>query len=167
MLAHIHPSSLWFTVGLSPNFKSKGYPAQSPDPAQDRQVPRAALPTSGVTIGRSKSSLLSEGVTPPSSLILAHAPDQNPPLASLCKACTKGLCRLLPVPAGSWPFPTLSLQSVLRCLDPYPAASVRCFYPFLPRQLRPHLTRDRFGTRNTPCTTTSHRGAHFGAAVIR
>jgi len=78
-----------------------------------------------------------------------------------------GSLQVLPVPAGSWPFPTLVLQSVLRCLDPYPAASVRCVYPFLPGQLRPHLTRDRFGTRETPCTTTSHRGAHFGAAVIR
>jgi hypothetical protein len=31
-----------------------------------------------------------------------------------------GLCRLSSVPAGRWPFPTLSLQSLRRCLDPLP-----------------------------------------------
>ena len=31
-----------------------------------------------------------------------------------------GLCRLSPVPAGRWPFPTLSLQSVRRPLGPIP-----------------------------------------------
>jgi hypothetical protein len=116
---------------------------------------------------RSESSSLSEGVTLPSSLVPAHASDQNPPSASRC-ARAQGLCRLLSAPAGSWPFPTLVLQSVLRCLDPYPVASIRCIYPLLPGQLRPHLTRDRFGTRTfNPCTTTSHRGSVYEAAVIR
>ena len=35
-----------------------------------------------------------------------------------------------------------------RCLDPYPAASLRCLYPFLPEGHRPHLRRHRFGTLN-------------------
>ena len=47
------------------------------------------------------------------------------------------LCRLSSVPAGRWPFPTLSPQSLYGCLDPYPAASLRCYDPLLsgPRQL--------------------------------
>jgi len=65
------------------------------------------------------SCILSDGVTHPSSLILAHAPDQIPP-AVFDLTITTGLCMLSPVPAGRWPFPTLSLQSLRRCLDPLP-----------------------------------------------
>ena len=50
-----------------------------------------------------------------------------------------GLCRLLPIPAGRWTFPTLSLDSLCRCLDPYPAMSSWCTRPFLPRRLRLHI----------------------------
>ena len=91
------------------------------------------------------SCIMSEGITPPSSLILAHAPDQNPP-AVFDLTITTGLCRLPQAPAGRWPFPTLSLQSLRRCLDPYPAVSFRCTCPLLPGRQRPHLKRDRFGT---------------------
>ena len=50
------------------------------------------------------------------------------------------LCRLRSAPAGRWPFPVLSLQSLLGCLDPYPAALLRCFCPFLPGEHRSHPT---------------------------
>ncbi len=56
------------------------------------------------------------------------------------------LCRLLSVPAGRWPFTTLSLKSLRRCLDHYPAVSSWCICPILPRKQRPHLRRHRFGT---------------------
>jgi hypothetical protein len=46
-----------------------------------RQVPRAPLPTQGVTCGGVTSRITSEGVTPPSSLLRAHAPDHIPPAA--------------------------------------------------------------------------------------
>jgi len=65
------------------------------------------------------------------------------------------LCRLLPVPAGRWPFPTLSLQSLHSCLDPCPAASFRCIYPFLPGKHRPRLRGKRLGTPNILCNATS------------
>ena len=61
-------------------------------------------------------------------------------------AYTPGLRRLLPAPAGAWTFPTLSPQSLQRRLDPYPAVSLRCSYPFLPEGHRPHLRSERFGT---------------------
>ncbi len=54
----------------------------------------------------------SGSITFPSSLILTHAPDQNPPGVFDFFTITPGLCRLLSAPAGSWPFPTLSPQSV-------------------------------------------------------
>jgi len=49
-------------------------------------------------------------------------------------SCMPGLCRLLRVPAVRWSFPTLSLQSLYRCLDPYPAVSSECIYPLLPQK---------------------------------
>ncbi len=54
-------------------------PALCPGPAKTHQVPRAPLPTIGVTYCGVMSSTTSEGVTPPSSLLRTHAPDQIPP----------------------------------------------------------------------------------------
>jgi hypothetical protein len=68
---------------------------------------------------------------------------------------TASLCRLLRVPAGRWPFPTLSLQSLRRCLDPYPAAFLQCICSLLPEGQRPHLRRQRFGTPDCPYNATS------------
>ena len=68
---------------------------------------------------------------------------------------SQGLCRLSPVPAGRWPFPTLSLQSLRRRLDPYPAVSSRCDCPLLPWKRRPHATGNAFGTREYPCKAVS------------
>jgi len=95
------------------------------------------------------SRIKSEGIALPSSLIRAHASVQNPP-AVFDSTTATGLCRLLPVPAGRWPFPTLSLQSLRRCLDPYPGVSFQCTCPLLPGRQRPHLKRDRFGTPKIP-----------------
>jgi len=112
---------------------------------QHRHAPRAPLPASGVTSCGVMFNTTSDGVTHPSSLILAHAPNQIPP-AVFNLTITTGLCRLSPIPAGSWPFPTLSLQSLRRRLDPYPAVSSWCSCSLLPRRQRPHLRRHRFGT---------------------
>lgn len=76
----------------------------------------------------------------------------SPPRWSLgrgvCAGCRESL-------AGPWPFPTLSLPSLWRCLDPYPAVFVRCAYPFLPQRQRPHVTGNTFGTRENPCKAIS------------
>ena len=119
--------------------------AECPEPL----CPWRALPAHGAT-----SRVASEDITPPSSLIRAHASDPVPPGASVVPR-TPGPCRLSPVPAGGWPFPTLSLQSLRRRLDPYPAASLECTCPFLPREHRPHATEDAFDTRNCPFSTSS------------
>jgi len=79
----------------------------------------------------------------------------------------KGLRRLLPVPAGRWPFPTLSLQSLRRCLDPYPAVSFQCSCSLLPRRQRPHLRRHRFGTPNYPYNATSTGNSFSGLQSFR
>ena len=90
------------------------------------------------------------GVTRPSQLILAHAPDHNPP-ADFGFPISAGLCRLLRAPAGKWPFPTLSLRSLYRCLGPYPATAPRCYCPFLPGSHRPHLKTKKFGPWEISC----------------
>ena len=103
----------------------------------------------GVTALVLRSWHRSAGVTRPSQLILAHAPDHNPP-ADFGFPTSAGLCRLLQAPAGRWPFPTLSLRSLYRCLDPYPATPLRCSCPFLPGSHRPHLTTKKFGPWKIP-----------------
>ena len=107
------------------------------------------------------SRATSEGVTPPSSLLRAHAPDHGPLHASVVPR-SWSLCRLSRVPAGPWPFPTLSLPSVWRCLEPYPTVFVRCTCPFLPQRQRPHVTRNTFSTREKPCKTISTGSAITG-----
>jgi hypothetical protein len=63
-----------------------------------------------------------------------------------------------------WPFPTLSLQSLRRCLDPYPAVFPWCICSLLPRRQRPHLKRHKFGTPICPVMQLQP-GIYFGAAV--
>jgi hypothetical protein len=129
-----------------------------------RHLPRAPLPEPGVTRLRVMSRITWEGITLPSSLLWAHAPHRNP-LADLGFPYTASLCRLLRAPAGSRWLPTLSLQSLHRRLGPYPAVSIWCSYPFLPRWRRPHVSGNTFGTLTTPAMQLP-QGGSFGAAPI-
>ena len=122
--------------------------------SRNRRVPRAPLPEAGVTHSRGD---LQSHLRGHYSSFFAHTGScvRPNPSQRLGGPRTPGPCRLSPVPAGGWPFPTLSLQSLRRRLDPYPAASLECTYPFLPREHRPHATENAFGTRNCPCNATS------------
>ena len=126
-------------------------------------MPRAPSHALGVTHRAVTSSATSVDITPPSSLLRTHASDQIPPNVSVFP-CTLGLCSLSLLPAGTWPFPTLSPQSLYRCLDTYPVASLRCTYPFLAERLRPHHRSEMFGTpndrRNATSTTEEFRGCN-------
>ena len=106
----------------------------------------------------------SEGITPSSSLLPAHAPDQYPSDALVLPLYTRSLSASggLRAPAGSWPFPTLSPQSLRRCLDPYPAASLQCICSLLPEGQRARLKRQRFGTPNYPFNVTSTGNSFSG-----
>jgi len=107
-----------------------------------------------------------ESVTSPSSLIMDSCAR---PCSSRCLGLPRppDLCRLLSLPAGTWPFPTLSLHPLRRRLDPYPAVSLRCTHPFLPRGHRPRTTGNVLGRRNYLCNATSAESRIFGAAAIR
>jgi len=127
----------------------------------DRRVPRAPLPSTGVTRAGTASRAAWRGVTPSSSLIRAHAPDHPPPNAS-GRPWPPGLCRLSPVPAARWPFPTLSLRSLRGCSDPYPAALPGCTHPLLHRGRRSHPRIDGFDARISP-----HMAASMGTSISR
>ena len=75
-----------------------------------------------------------------------------------------GPCRLLRAPAATGYLPALSPQSLCGRLDPYPAAPLRCFCPFLPEGLRPHLGFDRFGAPDTRRNATSTTGYFRGCS---
>jgi hypothetical protein len=146
MPAHIHPSLRWFNCESRPLFNGVVYPGSVSRTTQG--PPRAQSPFARLRHylhRRHVYCTASEGVTPPSSLIRTHASNQNPPYRFRFPY-TEGLCRLLSAPAGSWPFPTLSLRSVYRCLDPYPATTYRCMCPFLPDRHRPLLRVKKIGS---------------------
>ena len=74
--------------------------------------------------------------------------------------------RLLPVPAGRWPFPTLSPQSVYRRLDPYPAAPLRCFSRFFPKGFGLASDVTSSARQNITSQCNFNDAALLGAAVI-
>ena len=159
MLAHIRPFLQRFACEHRPIFN--GIVAPGPASRSIQGPPRAQSPFARLRRypnRRDVSSITSEGVTPPSSLLRTHGPDQNPPVL-FGFHYSRGPCRLLPVFAGRWPFPTLSLQSVHRCLDPYPGMPLWCPRPFLPRKFQPHARCTEFGastTRRNATSTTRH-----------
>jgi len=77
------------------------------------------------------------------------------------------LRRLSSVPAGRWPFPALSPQSLYRCLVPYPVTSLRCTCSLLPKGQRPHLIQQKFGTPNYRRNATSTTGDISGLQTFR
>ena len=102
---------------------------------------------------------LSGGVTLPSSLILAHAPDQIPPPDFGASLIRRGLCRLLSVPAGRWPFPTLDLRVFPWMLGPVPRRSceVHLLVSSLTTSAFPEK-RERVGDHKIVRSATSERG---------
>ena len=106
-----------------------GFPVDRPC---DRQAPRAPLPHVGVTLMGKTSCAFSKGITLSSSLILAHAPSLHASSDFGFRPYTKGLCRLLPAPAASRLFPTLSLSSFPTCRDLYSSCSQGAVTRFFP-----------------------------------
>jgi hypothetical protein len=94
-------------------------------------VSRAPLPNSGVTSVGETCTVSWEGITPPSSLVLAHSPL---PLGSLLLRFwprSESPCRLSPIPAAHGSFPTLFRESVLGCWTPCPGGTPcarACFF---------------------------------------
>ena len=162
MLTHVHPFRRWFTCRTSSQIMGSGSPSSKSGPVPEPPSAQSPLPASGVTSGSELSCISSEGVTPPSSLIRLMRQTKFLLPTSVVPS-SAGLCRLRSAPAGRWPFPTLSPQSVLRRLDPYPAASPwACsfcsptyFKDTFPKGHRPHHRGAKFGTLDDPGNATS------------
>ena len=166
MLAHIHPSPFRFAYGpVSPqgsappgsasrcSLSSKPPSAQSPFALPRRYLFRWNFPSHQRVLP----------LFPRSYGLMRQALILPPPRLSPRPV---GLCRLSPVLAGWWPFPTLSPYVSPWMLGPIPRRLPRCFRPFLPRGLRPSPPFDRVGFLATyPCS--NFRTALFlGAADI-
>jgi hypothetical protein len=150
MLAHLHPSLLRFACKHRPLFNGLVTPGSVSRTIQG--PPRAQSPFARLRRYLSRRNVFciaSEGATPPSSLLRTHAPDPSPPVLFGFPYSTS-LCRLSPVPAGNGSFPTLSLQSLHRRLDPYPGMPLWCPRPFLPRKLQPQPRCTDFGASSLP-----------------
>ncbi len=156
MPAHIHPksyslpvSSLRETNAFYPVLRLDTHTLLETTEYPESLCPMWVLPFIGTTL-----KIASEDTTLPSKLVRTHAPNRFPLSVSVVP-CTLSLRRLSLVPAGKRFFPTLSLQSLRRCLDPYSVVFPECIYSFLPRELRPHAMGNAFGTQNYPCNATT------------
>ena len=96
----------------------------------------------------------SEDVTPPFSLLRAHAPDHPSPLAYGFPRA-RGLCRLSPVPADGWSFPILSLHSLRGAWTHTPPSPVGALALFFPTDIGLASRETRSADRNYPCPATS------------
>jgi hypothetical protein len=162
MLAQIHPFLQRFACKHRPIFNGLATPGSVSRTIQG--PPRAQSPFTRLRrypFRRDVYCTTSEGVIPPSSFLRTHAPDQNPPVLFGSPYST-GLCRLSPVPAGRWSFPTLSLQSLHRRLDPYPGVPLWCLFRFFPESSSLSLVAPTSAhptsRRNATSTTTSISG---------
>jgi len=110
-------------------------PALCPDAPWDRQVPRAPLPLRGVTSPGVTSSATSKGVTPSSSLVRAHAPDQNPPTDSDLDLLRWVLAGCYQPLLGDGPSRRYLCESFPWCLDPYPGGFCGALTRFFPQNI--------------------------------
>lgn len=120
MLDHIHPSLLKFACKARPIFNGLVTPGSVSRTIQG--PPRVQSPFARLRrylFRRDVFCTSSEGVTPPSSLLRTHAPDQYAP-ALFGSPYSTGLCRLSPVPAAHWTFPVLSPQIFPQVSGPLP-----------------------------------------------
>src|SRR5262249_48533951 len=141
------------------------YQAGRLDAREGRQVSRAPLPNSGVTSVGETWTVSWEGVTPPSSLVLAHA---SLPLGSLLLRFLASFgesLQVVPVPAAHGSFPTLFPKVFPWMLDPLPRRYTVCSHLFLPRHHRPSPENHGSASRVCPATydfsQRSFRGCRY------
>ncbi len=143
---HIHGSQT--SSLLLPEPRS---PARCPGVSWSRQVPRAPLPDLRCYRPiRATSSVASEDITPPSSLVRAHAPDHEPPAAFSSSPDQRVFagCRQSLLVRG--PSRRYLCESFLGCLDLSRGGSQGAFARFFPCDFGlPRETR-RVGANNNP-----------------
>ena len=148
------PRRRWFTQQTRPRFEgqrdlgsvSERHPgppsAQSPFAS-----PRCYRP-------REASSATSEGITPPSSLLRAHAPDLLPSTRlrhCLVRMVFAGCCQPL---LGTGPSRRYLCRSFPTCLDPYPGGSQGACARFFPQDIGLPRVRTGSARRDNPTATS-------------
>jgi hypothetical protein len=113
------------------------------------QVPRAPLHAPGVTLLVVVSWTPSAGVTPPSSLLRAHASVLNPPLA-YGLTLVDGSMPVAVSPGWEEDLPYVTLRIFPCVLGPLPRQLVWCIYPLLPTRHRPSPRSERVGASQSP-----------------
>ena len=119
--------------------------SRSPDAPLARIVPD----TIGRYPARGRVLTTSVGVTRPSSLVRAHAPDHDPPTAFGCPS-VRGSVQVGASPCWDVALPGVPPRIFPRMLGPIPRRFPWCIRPFLPRGHRPSPCRDRLGTPHDP-----------------
>ena len=159
MLTHIHPLPFGLPVRLGPALmtRSTRLSVRNRSRPKPAKCPGPLCPPKGVT-----SCGVTSRITYYPSLIAPTGPCARPNPSHRLRSMpwSAGLCRSPSAPAERWPFPALSLQSLRRCLDPYPEVLPWCTCSLLPRRHRPHPDSEEFGTPDHPCNATS-TGTHF------
>jgi hypothetical protein len=127
-------------------------------------VPRAPLPVASVTRDRVASGTTWKDITPSSSLLRAHAPNQLPPpefvYPHLFPEVFAGSCEPL---LGTGSSRRYLRNSFLRCLALNPDGPTECTCLFLPRRHWPSLDPSQVGLPLYPRTRFSavrFRGCH-------
>ena len=130
-----------------------------------RRSPRAPLPTSGVTLHSGLSSSPSAGITPPSSLLLAHAPDHNPPADFSCPYFD-GSLQVVANPCWSVALPGIISAILIWVSGPVPRSAPSVLPPVSSRRASASPYRIAVRHARKPRNATSLRGVDFGAVVI-
>jgi hypothetical protein len=127
-------------------------------------MPRAPLPARGVTSHGMASRTMSEGITPLSQLLRAHAPDHHPPpefrAPHLYPVVFAGYCQPL---LGDGLSRRSLRASFPACLDPYPGASPGAHTRSCPGDIGLHRLRTGSASHSIR-TATSVRGRFRGCS---
>jgi len=138
-------------------FKNTVIPAQCPGPVQNRQVPRAPLPASGVTLS-GRVCALSPAALPAGRRyygpIRQSAPLPPPRFVSLVQRVLAGCCQPLLENGPSRRYLRNPCQ-VAWTLTPWCSFGA---HPFLPKGQRPRHRDNQLGTPNDLCKATSTEG---------
>ena len=132
----------------------------------DHRVPRAPLPDTGVTRNGMTSQIIWKGITPSSSLIWTHAPDQSPPRASGFPSHTWSL-QVVTSPCWAMAFPDIISTTLVQVLGSIPRRDLQVLVPIssLETPASPHGKQVRL--TDISLLNSFNREPSFEAAIIR
>ena len=158
MLTHVRPSEFQFTDDAAPQRIS---PALCPTPSprstqcpEPLRTPRVLPSVSRGLAARQRTLLRLHRYY---ELMRQSETLRLPPVSPR----SAGLRRLLPAPAGSRTFPTLSLRIFPCVLGPLPRLPSWCSCPFLPTRQRPSRPFDAVGARQCSVPSRLRYGCQF------